>query len=921
MKRSYTKILITLILSVSWLINPIGIKAQNNESANNDIDNDAEETTIINDICSYGLNVVEINTENGEEPTCEYVAPDPSLGATGLGITNATKVPSEINIYLPDGTLAYSSGQYVKGVSGATVKIRGNTSAYIPKKPYKIKLQKKADLLLRENKDLTDKNWALITDAAYRHMEGYEMNRIVGLPWSPSACNVNVVINGEYRGTYLLVETVERNDKARLNVDKNTGFIAELDAYWWNEDGYFLSPLSNPMFNYTLKYPDYEDLTEDQAEYIGEYLKKYDISKEEGTFDTTIDVESVAKWLLGHDLLGTSDGAGANMYFMKYDNTPDTRLCMANMWDFDSSYGTPGQWSPLHTIRFRHFFQGDNKSMIREYVRLWKELSPDYISKIIGWWSNFLASEECAGLTKSVPATNDRWDARWSTPAQIFPKVLQWHIDRKEWMDQMVAQMEETLVDPLSSEGIAMLGLPVLEIITDANETPGYKLVSKPEFIDGDDVKAITDRTEIRGNLNVLDQTSRLILDGDNATGMRLSIYGSKEPGKEGTAYNLYTDKILNLKGSAVEKEIESGDIAAAGGVKGHKWILRRDNELKEQITYHLNNTEGLKNNPETIEVNLLLNGEYKGVYLLCSVPEDPQCSIVKLDPYWWSGDEYKKSEIFHPAFNWTYVEPQPELDRDKTEEINEKIAVIEDELRNVDFNTVDMESLLSLLMIHDITGTDYATVPSTVLCIDSEGNVTAGSITDASASMPEETNTPAGVFSDVHHRLFRSLMEAGEPVFHNAYLDKWNNENKAFFNGIREYLLSYLSASGRDAYDKSVELVNKISGSSYLSRLETVGKALEFFDNRRYELNREFSAMNHRSSISLNPEDGYEEAEITVTGRNIMVSGVSAENKLTVYNMQGNEIYSGTDRSVELTERGAYIVRCGKNVKKVVLK
>ena len=34
------------------------------------------------------------------------------------------------------------------------LKIRGNHSAYSEKKPYKIKLQKKADLLLRNNDDV-----------------------------------------------------------------------------------------------------------------------------------------------------------------------------------------------------------------------------------------------------------------------------------------------------------------------------------------------------------------------------------------------------------------------------------------------------------------------------------------------------------------------------------------------------------------------------------------------------------------------------------------------------------------------------------------------------------------------------------------------------------------------------------------------
>lgn len=52
----------------------------------------------LDSIHSLGLPVMTIETEDGEEPTCEYV--DPPEGMAGYGIRNATKVPGTANYYL-----------------------------------------------------------------------------------------------------------------------------------------------------------------------------------------------------------------------------------------------------------------------------------------------------------------------------------------------------------------------------------------------------------------------------------------------------------------------------------------------------------------------------------------------------------------------------------------------------------------------------------------------------------------------------------------------------------------------------------------------------------------------------------------------------------------------------------------------------
>jgi ribosomal protein S6E (S10) len=124
----------------------------------------------VDEMRNMNIPIVVINTINKETPTCDYAhAPE---GQDGITSINHTKVSARMYIIQQNDTL-YDSGEYVDGISGLTIRIRGNTSAYgYPMKPYKLNLQKKADLLLRGDKKYNDKDWLLLND--------YKLNTIVG---------------------------------------------------------------------------------------------------------------------------------------------------------------------------------------------------------------------------------------------------------------------------------------------------------------------------------------------------------------------------------------------------------------------------------------------------------------------------------------------------------------------------------------------------------------------------------------------------------------------------------------------------------------------------------------------------------------------------------------------------------------------
>lgn len=382
-------------------------------------------------IKSLGLEVVDITTVNGELPTCDFVeGPD---GTMGISAINRTKVGCRVVITMLNDTL-YDSGEYEKGVSGAVININGNTSGIYYNKPYKIKLQKKADLLTRGDSCYDDKEWRLLKDA-YRMttMVGLRVNELIGMPWTPRYKPCNVFLNGDYQGCYLLIESTKRNKDCRLNVNKKTGYIIERDPYWWTEEHYFTTTYfaSRKSYRWTWKYPDQDNVTQEQEEYIREYIEKAEKSIDEGSYEQYIDVVSFAKWLLAHDILGTWDSGGSNLYVMKYDNTENSLLQMCNLWDFDTAFKMKqNEFSRYHTGNIDFYFpkmlDNTNKAFLDAYKQLWNEKKDSIYNDLVTFLNSYPDSEEGKALQLSIIEHDKRWERTDDTLSKNANDILAW---------------------------------------------------------------------------------------------------------------------------------------------------------------------------------------------------------------------------------------------------------------------------------------------------------------------------------------------------------------------------------------------------------------------------------------------------------------------------------------------------------------
>lgn len=394
---------------------------------------------VLSNIISKGLPVLYVQTVDGEEPTCDYVSAP--AGCMGKTITNATKVPGRMVIYQHvdnKDSLMYDSGDYDKDISGMTIRIRGNTSAYGTKKPYKIKLEKKHDLLFRGN-DATykDKDWVLLKYDYLLCLAGFKVNELLGLPWTPAHQFVNVIVNDSYRGVYLLCESVKRNPDCRLNVDKSSGYIFECDPYWWNEEVY-VNSITAPSYNFTFKYPDSDDILPEQLEYIQGVVRAYENSLTKSNYPDLIDVPSFAAWCLGHDILGTKDSGGANRYYTKYDSTDTSKIFMPLLWDFDMSERMTSAWSQSHVKHFSSLFNNANRTFVDEYCGLWRKVSASFYSNIHNYLVLFINKPEGKALEASLSVESMMWNFTYESIHVSVMDRNDWYEPRVKWINSAI---------------------------------------------------------------------------------------------------------------------------------------------------------------------------------------------------------------------------------------------------------------------------------------------------------------------------------------------------------------------------------------------------------------------------------------------------------------------------------------------------
>ena len=241
-------------------------------------------------------------------------------------------------------------------VTNATFKGRGNTSwAYYQKKGYQIKFDKKTSVLGMAKA----KKWVLLANASddsmMRNKLSFSLADQLGMTYAPDCAYVDLWINGEYRGTYLVCEKVELGT-TRLNLNDPKGVLMEQDeAYFAAEDIWIENHSTGKHF--VVK----ESVTEDDPALLQEAVKDFDDALNAfmeyaattpddaitlQSLSRYIDVDSFLQYYLVNEFVLNRESAGSSFYWYK-DGEQDV-LHLGPVWDFDTCMGNDVENADSH---------------------------------------------------------------------------------------------------------------------------------------------------------------------------------------------------------------------------------------------------------------------------------------------------------------------------------------------------------------------------------------------------------------------------------------------------------------------------------------------------------------------------------------------------------------------------------------------
>ena len=285
-------------------------------------------------------------------------------------------------------------------------KFRGNGSLFLPKLSYKLKFSEKKNFLNFPSKA---KKWNLISNygdkTLIRNLLSFEISRLFQMKYTVNCQPIDVMLNGEYLGNYIICEQIEVK-KDRINISKMNetsinypeitgGYMIEIDSYMNLENSKIISAKNNFI---TIKYPKEKKILKEQHIYIENAFNELERKLFKGDL-SKIDINSFIQYFLIQEFTGNSD---AYWSIKMYKERNDDHFYFGPVWDFDLAFDNDKFVIPIndrkqfineygHKIGISAKFMEKiliNDDVIKQIKYLWKytyenKLKDDYINNYI----------------------------------------------------------------------------------------------------------------------------------------------------------------------------------------------------------------------------------------------------------------------------------------------------------------------------------------------------------------------------------------------------------------------------------------------------------------------------------------------------------------------------------------------------------
>ena len=384
--------------------------------------------------------------------------------ASGLPIvkikTNQVVGPAMDKSSYVEGSLEIIGDGNFDGLEETNMKIKGrgnstwwictdaSAGAVVGKCPYQVKFGDKTSVLGMPE----DKKWVLLAEKSDKSMIRNKIARYMGelsdLEYTPNAEYVELFINEDYQGTYLIGQKVEESSN-RVDIGDD-GYLIEIDTDANNRidsDDIIFKPTiwssihTDGVFN--IKDPDI-DYGSDEFHLIENYINEFEsvlysnnFNSPGSGYESYIDVDSLIDWFLINEIAKTVDARWYSSIYFSY--IPGEKIKMGPIWDFDLSYGNLNYSDAQYTSEF--YIKQNNwiDKLYQDEVFVEKvKIRYSYYHSKLDDIKNKI-DEFAKYIDKSQKANFERWDILgvyvWPNP--VYDLTYEEEVERlKNWIEE-----------------------------------------------------------------------------------------------------------------------------------------------------------------------------------------------------------------------------------------------------------------------------------------------------------------------------------------------------------------------------------------------------------------------------------------------------------------------------------------------------
>lgn len=229
------------------------------------------------------------------------------------------------------------------------IKGRGNSTWGYPKKPYRMKFEKKQQI---GDFPAKSKNFALIANyidpSMMRNILALKVAQMLELPYTNHFMPVELYINDSYRGSYFITEKIGTNG-ASVDIDETQGILWEMDSYFDEPYKFRSAEIGLPVM---VKDPDFDELALAEGamsakDRLWMWADDFDeleaavVGKSGKDWTELLDIDTAVKYVFVYCLCVNQELKHPKSTYL-YKAKMGEKYHLGPVWDFDWAYTYDG---------------------------------------------------------------------------------------------------------------------------------------------------------------------------------------------------------------------------------------------------------------------------------------------------------------------------------------------------------------------------------------------------------------------------------------------------------------------------------------------------------------------------------------------------------------------------------------------------